>query len=83
MYPSAVEPAPCRFAPDNDGADKDPEPGATTVTGLTGLTWTEGFVPPTPPPAQRDPCSDTIRPAHNFGGWISYFPDFPRNLGKS
>ena len=23
------------------------------------------------------------RPAHNFGGWISYFPDFPRNLGKS
>ena len=22
-------------------------------------------------------------PAHNFGGWISYFPDFPRNIGKS
>ena len=21
--------------------------------------------------------------AHNFGGWISYFPDFPRNIGKS
>ena len=22
-------------------------------------------------------------PAHNLGGWILYFPDFPRNIGKS
>ena len=22
-------------------------------------------------------------PAHNFGGWISYFSDFPRIIGKS
>ena len=21
--------------------------------------------------------------AHHFGGWISNFPDFPRNIGKS
>jgi len=46
------------FAPDNDGADKDPEPGATPVTGAT-LTWTEGFVACTADDCGADTCDAT------------------------
>jgi len=43
------------FAPDNDGADKDPEPAATTVAGAT-LTWTEGWVACTADDCGADTC---------------------------